>query len=300
MVAFGLLLVSPGQAQSYEVSDPRPELSGNTIFIRYDILNSTSEDEFSVRLSVQGENGELIPARALSGDVGPKVAGGMGKLIRWDLSQDKIEMDARIVFKVHAVYIAPPPPPVVLPIVKEVVEDSPPEEPVEEPVEELVNEQPVDQPDAQPDDQSGDQVEDQAEPTVVDNAPPEFNRAGIILQSMVFPGLGLSRVKGKPHWLKGVMAYGCLAGSVAMNRVALATYEDIYGESDVSQRESLYQKSLSQDQTSEILAYAAVAFWITDFVWTLVGTAPSKSGLSFHGTVDPVSSVPMLAISYKF
>jgi hypothetical protein len=273
-------------AQEIQVSDPRLELRDNTIHITYDILNSSPSDEFTVRLTVEDDRGQTIRADALSGDIGDMVYGGKGKEIRWDLTADGVEMEAQIFFKVYAKPV-PPPEPVVVSIPEEELSS-------EEEKEEVV----------------------ESEQTNIQNASggpsteesKHFSRAGIIGQSIVFPGLGLSRVTGKPHWLRGVATYGCLAGSVVMNRMAFATYNGIYGIDDFREREEQYQKSLSQDQTSEILAYAALAIWVSDFIWTVAGTGNLKamtygndrSGFSFYSSVDPLSTTPLLGFSYKF
>ncbi len=49
-----------------------------------------------------------------------------------------------------------------------------------------------------------------------------ISKGNMVLSSMVLPGWGLSKVKkGKPYWLLGVAGYGCIAGSVILNRSAL-------------------------------------------------------------------------------
>lgn len=128
----------------------------------------------------------------------------------------------------------------------------------------------------------------------------EYNRTGIILQSLLFPGLGLSRVSGNPHWIRGVAGYGCIAGAVIMNRKAIATYDGIAGLPDFDEKNDLYQQSLSQDKVSEILAYAAIGIWVTDLIWTIAGTSDPGAGFSFRSLVDPVSGVAMIGINYKF
>ncbi len=53
-----------------------------------------------------------------------------------------------------------------------------------------------------------------------------FSRVGIAIQSLVIPGLGLSRTTGNPHWLKGVVGYSCIGGSILFNKMAISTYDD--------------------------------------------------------------------------
>lgn len=141
---------------------------------------------------------------------------------------------------------------------------------------------------------------------------PEFNsyRAGIILQSLAVPGLGLSRATGKPHWIKGVAGYGCLAGSVVLNRLAVKTYEDfdseiVYFPEDADR---LLSRSVLQDNISETLAYTAIGIWVMDIVWTVIASSDLTNdmsssrnmGLSIKSGVDPLFKVPVVGISYRF
>jgi len=134
----------------------------------------------------------------------------------------------------------------------------------------------------------------------------QFSRTGLILQSLAFPGLGLSRYKGSPHWIRGALGYGCLAGSVIMNRAALATYGDIMDQPGFDAKDVLYQDALKLDGISEVLAYTAIAIWVSDLVWTIVGTSDMDKGLSYqkglriNSGIDPVSKIPLLAFTYKF
>ena len=256
---------------SFKVSDPRLEMVGNTIHIVYDILNSTPSEEFTVELVVKDSEGNVINARALSGDVGDLVTGGKDKHITWDLEVDRIEMNADIYVKVHVKAIPPPEPAVVVPpAVQEDGEKSPEEIPVATSREE------------------------------------QYSRTGLILQSVAFPGLGLSRYKGGPHWTKGVLGYGCIVGSLIMNRVAVSTYDGIIDRAGYDAKNTLYQKSLQQDQISEVLAYTAIAIWVSDLVWTIAGTSDlnkrtsSYQGLRINPTIDPVSNMPLIAFTYKF
>lgn len=293
-----IALLAPGlcQAQSVKVSDPRPELRDNIIHILYDILDSQPVDEFQVSLTVLDEDGQEIPARALSGDIGDLVYGGESKEIRWDLSADEIEMEAQIYFKIR-VKLIPPPEPVV---------EVPPSNEEEEKVK--MDEVIIDESAGQEDPVIDDRVDPvKAENlTVAETSNLEFNRAGIVLQSLPFPGLGLSRVTGKPHWLRGVAGYACIAGSVVLNRKAIETYSGIAALENYNSKHELYKQSRSQDLTSEMLAYAAVAFWVSDLFWTIAGTSDLKkipmagNGISISSGIDPVFSVPLVGLTIRF
>ena len=134
-----------------------------------------------------------------------------------------------------------------------------------------------------------------------------FSRSGIILQSIVLPGLGLSRVTGKPHWLKGVAGYGCIAGSIILNQTAQRTYDQIDDTPVFDDKRDLHAQSVRQDNISEVLAYAAIGVWASDLIWTSVGTSDMndpfmgyQKRLTVKGSFDPLSYAPLLSVSYRF
>ena len=136
----------------------------------------------------------------------------------------------------------------------------------------------------------------------------DFNRSGIILQSLVFPGLGLSRVTGNPHWIKGAAGYGCIAGSIVLNRVAISTYDDFRTSHTPENAESLLTASTRWDNISEVLAYTAIGIWVSDFIWTFIGSSDLKKeslysetgGISIQPGYDPLTKSPVIGLSYRF
>jgi hypothetical protein len=136
----------------------------------------------------------------------------------------------------------------------------------------------------------------------------DFNRAAIVMQSLAVPGLGLSRVTGKPHWIRGVAGYACIGGSVAFSLKSKETYRAYEGAESAGEAEDLFDQSLQQDQISEILAYSAIGIWVIDFIWTMVGTSGSTRSLqsgpmnniSVGTAYNHISGTPMLAIKYQF
>ena len=83
----------------------------------------------------------------------------------------------------------------------------------------------------------------------------------------------MTRLTGDPHWIRGAAAYGCLIGSVVLNKSAISTYDDFLDAGSIEDANSLLDKSTQQDQMSETLAYAAIGIWVLDIIWTLVGTS---------------------------
>jgi hypothetical protein len=69
-------------------------------------------------------------------------------------------------------------------------------------------------------------------------------RTSLVFKSLVFPGWGLTNLKKKPHWIKGLAAYGCVAGSAYLNRQAVNTYAQIDSFQDYQDKDDLYQKAI--------------------------------------------------------
>jgi hypothetical protein len=113
---------------------------------------------------------------------------------------------------------------------------------------------------------------------------------------------------GKPHWIRGVAGYGCIAGAVVLNRVAYSTYQSYLNAENSENVDNLFDKARSQKTTSEVLGYAAIGIWVADLVWNILGTSGlNKSqltgnlkGFSVGTTLEPVSAVPVVAMRYRF
>ncbi|MBA7538725.1 hypothetical protein ES705_31002 [subsurface metagenome] len=91
-----------------------------------------------------------------------------------------------------------------------------------------------------------------------------ISRGGVFLKSLIFPGWGLSRIsKGKPHWLKGVAGYGCIAASFIYNKKAVSSYDAYLNSNDIQEIETFYENSVKYDKLSEVFAYAGIGIWVT-------------------------------------
>jgi hypothetical protein len=291
LVLTGPLCHSQTQAR---VTDPVLEMVGNTIHISYNILNSSPDDTYAVSIEIKDEDGNLIRARALDGDIGQEITGGGGKEITWDLDADHVYLDAYVFVQIHASLVKHTPPVMTGPGEEQTYSpDNRPKEFKSEaedrrespPTEKLTRKEPA------------------AHPGVH-----EFSRTGLVLQSLALPGLGLSRYTGKPHWLRGVAGYGCIAGSVIMRHSAVNTYDGIEDLLEFDEINRAYDKAVQQDVTSDILLFAAAGIWVADIVWTLVGTSGlpksayngSSRGWSVGSGMDPVSAAPLISLRYKF
>jgi hypothetical protein len=264
-----------GQA-SVKVSEPRLELKDNLIHISYDILNSTASDQFIISLFIKDEDGNEIVAKTLQGDVG-HVTGGSNKQITWDPAADQVFINSRVYIKVIAKVLEVPGTGSL----------------------ELTD---------QEDDVSTDGEMITEIPSEAQGRQEGYSQTGLIIQSTLFPGWGLSRVKKKPHWLKGIAGYGCIAGSIYMNRKALDTYSGIDELVDSEALQNQFTKARQEYWISNGLAYTAVVIWATDLIWTIVGSSDwSKSSwlggnlsLYLDGYTDPFMNAPTVGIRFDF
>ena len=133
------------------------------------------------------------------------------------------------------------------------------------------------------------------------------NMGAIVGQSLILPGLGLARETGKPHWLRGVAGYGCIASAITFNQMASSNYDLYLAESDITTRSELFDLTENQNSLSSIFAYAAIGIWVTDVVWNLVGTSQINNarmshmkGFSIEPGFDVGSSAPLLALKFSF
>ena len=128
---------------------------------------------------------------------------------------------------------------------------------------------------------------------------------GALALSAILPGLGNRVVKGSgAQWLLGVAGYGCIAGSIILNRSAYNAYEDYKIEDDPGKRDDYFSKAESNDKISRYLIYGAAAIWVSDLVWTgLQASKARKSAnpkMSFNYYYDTNLNEPLFGFSYRF
>ncbi len=273
VIVLALLSFCCKAQQTVEVSKPRLSIEGKKVLITYDLVYSNVSDRFSVRIEVTDANKRPISARSLSGDVGEGISGGSNKRILWDLETDNIFLNEDISVQVFAKQEMP-----------------------------VVAEKPVVA-------QEPDMQEKESQKQLSEKGKKTYSRMSISAQSLVLPGLGLSRVHpGKPHWIKGVVAYGCLGGAIYLNSQAWNNYNNYQDPTSPEQADELFNTAVKQDKISEVLGFSALGIWIVDLVWTIVGTSDLNSpqssgtqkGFSIGTIVEPVSSAPLIALRYTF
>lgn len=273
----------------FQVSRPRLSVEDNRLFIGYDLPGDPDGQMYAIRVEVTDASGKQIPARTLLGDVGGQVSAGTNRHIVWDLAADSIYLDEEIAVRVIARALPQPASPSM-----DVTRIDPAETAATDPLEPTVTEPRETAPTGET-------------PGPVSESH-SFNRAGVMLQSAAFPGLGLSRINpGKPHWLKGIAGYGLIGGSIYLNRKAVSSYESYRNSSSLEEVDDHFNRSARQDQASEILAYAAIGIWVSDIIWTFLATSGKGagmqivpiSGISVGTGLDPLAVTPVITLKYR-
>lgn len=132
-----------------------------------------------------------------------------------------------------------------------------------------------------------------------------------MLLSTVFPGLGLTKLNpGKPYWIMGIVGYGLIGASVAMNKKAVQNYNDYLNTEDPNDSEDLYSRSEENDKISKICAYSAIGIWAGNLIWTAVKAKKSQNSVSgslnkkqkvlFYGGIDPYTKSAGFTLKYRF
>ncbi len=129
------------------------------------------------------------------------------------------------------------------------------------------------------------------------------------LMSTAFPGWATTKLKdGKPHWIKGIVGYGCLSLSYLYNRKAADTYKDYKVSLDRKERSNLFDDAITQKQLSSIFAFTALAVWVMDYTCIIISHNKLMKNtyntnvqkLSFGYDFDPLSAQPQLSVKLTF
>jgi len=97
-----IFLVCKSSSQGFILSQPRLEFDGNQLSILYDIITSKSTENFYLWIEISKANGEVIPAKAISGDVGESVDAGNNKKIIWSPEQDSVFLNEPVFVELKA------------------------------------------------------------------------------------------------------------------------------------------------------------------------------------------------------
>jgi len=246
----------------FEISQPTLKFVNDRLIIKYDILGINPDDRFKVQLEITDSTGNKIKANSIYGDIGDNVSGTSPKQIIWDLAADSVYLNIGISVEILVTKILPPKPDIAdlkdTTIVAIKTDSSLAESHV------LVSEK-----------EKG------------STSYKSVKTGSNLILSTLVPGLGLTRLsEGKPYWILGIAGYGCLASSVYFNRLASSNYDKYLDSSRTDEFDTYYNTGEKQYHASKVLAWSAVAIWVTDLGITWIKAAKMKSS----GTKSKLSS----------
>jgi hypothetical protein len=96
------------------------------------------------------------------------------------------------------------------------------------------------------------------------------SKGSLILMSTVLPGLGQTKMSGKPWWLVGVASYGALAGGFIFHKSYLNTYDSYKDEKDPFVRADLQDQAQKKLNISNTLFVTAASLWVANIIWVAV------------------------------
>ncbi|MBN1951403.1 MAG: hypothetical protein JW801_09370 [Bacteroidales bacterium] len=266
------------------ISQPEVSFSDNRLIIRYDIRGAQEEDQFRIDLILTDSTGSQITAKSVYGDIGEKVSGPGAKQIIWDLAADEAVLNKGIAVEIRATRPEPPN--------LAARQDAGGKESEKEPVSSEVK---LSAP--------------AKEATKAKTSGIGYNRSNLMLKSALVPGWGLMQLDhGKPYWILGIGAYGCLVSSVYLNHKAVVNYNNYLASTDPAEFDNYFETGERQNKLSKVLAWSAVALWVTDLGLTWMWSAEGKQTASkeIRGnfalvpTYDAINQSRSLSVLYTF
>lgn len=95
----------------------------------------------------------------------------------------------------------------------------------------------------------------------------QVSRTACFFESLIFPGWGTSRLTlNNNHFLKGVLGYAAVIGSIAYNSASNNSYNDYKNAIDETDRDDNYKKAEKYDKLSKYIAGGAAAIWTVDLL----------------------------------
>lgn len=144
-----------------------------------------------------------------------------------------------------------------------------------------------------------------APPKVVKEKKEGISVGASLLLSAVLPGLGKTVAKGRGgQWMWGVVGYGCVIGSVSLNKKANNAYEDYKNSTDPDERDELFSQAEENDLYSKILIGTAATIWFIDLISTATQVGKirkrNNSKYSINYNIDPYTGKPLVGVTFRF
>lgn len=102
-----------------------------------------------------------------------------------------------------------------------------------------------------------------------------YSRGSLLLMSTALPGLGQTKMTGKPWWIGGVVAYGTLAGGIIYHKKSSDSFDLYRDEQDPLTRDKLSNQMDRESNISTTLFITAASIWVANIIW--VAVAPYNS-----------------------
>jgi hypothetical protein len=84
------------------ISPPKLDFKNKQLLINYDFINKKSSEQFYVWVEMEKKNGESVPLKSLTGDVGANVKSGKNKLIIWTPEKDGVFLNEEVLVELKA------------------------------------------------------------------------------------------------------------------------------------------------------------------------------------------------------
>ena len=133
------------------------------------------------------------------------------------------------------------------------------------------------------------------------------SKGAALLLSTFYPGWGSAKITRKnAHVLKGLLAYGCVAGAVLYDYKAYDNYEKYKNTFDINESAKLFEDAENQYKLSDAFLYGAVALWSLEYLNILftknrtITTAGLNNNISIDYTYNKIVNTPMVTLKINF
>jgi len=125
--------------------------------------------------------------------------------------------------------------------------------------------------------------------------------------STLYPGWGSAKITlKKAHVLKGLLAYGCIAGTVIYNYKAYENYKQYKNTFETEESDKFYKDAENQYKLSEVFLYSAITVWSLEYLNILFAknrtrtTAGLNKNISINYTYNKMVYTPMATLKITF
>jgi hypothetical protein len=110
-----------------------------------------------------------------------------------------------------------------------------------------------------------------------------YSKSSLILMSTALPGLGQTKMTGKPWWIGGVAAYGTLAGGFIFYKMSRDDYDLYLDAKTTTSRDEYFDKSTKESVISSVFFATAASIWVANIIW--VAAMPDRNQTLKHAKV---------------